>query len=77
MPLFRKKEKKLFGDNITPDCSYCANNAGGIDQVFCSLEKEMKNGKCRKYCYNPLLRKPANAVISLKKDNFSQEDFSL
>lgn len=60
----------LFGNNISPDCSYCHNMVDNI----CVKKKIIKNGKCRKFSYNPLLRVPKVEPNMMK---FSREEFEL
>ncbi len=65
---------KLFGKNIEPDCKYCSYS--GIDKgiMGCQKSKVIKDGKCRSFTYDPLLRIPASVSIS---GNFSPDDFKL
>ena len=44
---------KLFGNNIEIKCEYCANSADAPSGYICTLRKSIKNGKCRKFKYNP------------------------
>lgn len=76
--LFGKKKKKraLFGGDIPPDCAYCQHNSGKSGQVLCSLRSVMKDGKCKLYRYDPLLREPREAP-SIKTEQYSPEDFKL
>lgn len=67
-------KKKLFGNNIQPDCSCCNYFVEDSESVYCLKNREIKNGKCRKFDYNPLLRVPKSAP---KMMNFSKEDFEL
>lgn len=53
MSLFKNKNS-LFGRNIEPDCEYCANGSAG----GCLKQKEMKNGRCAAFDYDPLRRRP-------------------
>ena len=66
--------KKLFGNNITPNCEYCelAQYSGG--KFICNKNKVLVNNKCRKFKYDPLKRVP-NSTPSL--DKYSLEDFVL
>ena len=66
--------KKLFGNNIQPDCSYCDNLLYNENGAYCKKGKEIKNNKCRKFQYNPLLRTPKNAPAMM---SFSKEGFEL
>lgn len=77
MAVFRKKRKKaLFGANIEPNCSYCRHNSGKEGKTLCSLRLEMKEGKCRKYWYDPLMREP-RSTPPLRAAQYSEEDFKL
>ena len=66
---------KLFGKNIKTDCSYCEHSGfeNGII-VACKKGKVIKDGKCRSFSYDPLMRVPASVSLS---GNFSAEDFKL
>lgn len=66
--------KKLFGNNIKPDCGYCDNYNTEGENGFCEVKKEIKKGKCRKFIYNPTLRVPN---IEAKLMQFSKEDFEI
>lgn len=66
--------KKLFGNNIEPNCEYCDRYNKDEGAYYCEAKKEIKNGKCRKFAYNPTLREPkSEALLS----QFSKEDFEL
>lgn len=62
--------KKLFGKNIEQKCSYCEKsdiNSNG--DVFCKIYRHFKPiGKCRKFRYDPLKRKPTVSPKLLKYD---------
>lgn len=66
---------RLFGNNIEPDCSYCdhciADESGSR---ICMKNTYLEGGKCRKFKYNPLLRKPFKPPVLPK---FSPDDFKL
>ncbi len=66
--------KKLFGNNIQPNCRYCDNLIHNENVAYCKKGKEIKNNKCRKFLYNPLLRAPKKAPALM---SFSKEDFEL
>lgn len=70
-----KKKIKLFGNNIELSCEYCAHSKIQDDVQFCTVNKVLKKGKCRKYLYNPTMRVPKGANDNLQK--FSPEDFAL
>ena len=63
---------KLFGNNIEIKCEYCANSADAPSGYICTLRKSIKNGKCRKFKYNPTLRVPKSteALPEFKKEDF-------
>ncbi len=66
---------RLFGKNIPVDCSYCEHCVESIDGAqFCTKNKAIINGKCRKFSYDPLLRKPFMPPVLPKYD---PEDFEL
>ncbi len=65
--------KKLFGKNITTSCEYCQNF--DFDGGKCVFGRSIgENGKCKKYDYNPTLRKPKADAVMMQ---FSKEDFEL
>ncbi len=66
--------KKLFGNNIEPNCLYCNNYNNETETAFCEEKKEIKKGKCRKFSYNPTLRTPN---IEAQLMQFNKEDFEL
>ncbi len=73
----RKKKKALFGGNIEPNCQYCRRNGSKQgDAPLCTLRLELKDGKCKKYEYDPLRREPRTAPL-LQTDRYSEEDFKL
>ena len=77
MELFRKKKKTpLFGGSVEPSCAYCRHNSGSEGQVLCSLRKERKDGSCKNYQYDPLMREPRVAP-PLRTSQFTVEDFKL
>ena len=50
---------RLFGNNRGANCEYCDNCKQADDNIqICKAKKEILNGKCRGFKYNPLLRKP-------------------
>ncbi len=71
MRFFHSSRSPLFGRKITPACSYCAHAAG---DGSCTLHRVMKNGKCSRYSYDPLLRSPKTAPPVPEHD---AEEFSL
>lgn len=76
--MFGKRRKKaLFGATIELDCRYCRHNgATQGEEPMCTLKLAVKNGKCKKYAYDPLRREPKNAP-PLRSAGFSEEDFKL
>lgn len=75
--MLRKKKKPLFGADIEPNCHYCRQNgASGEKEPLCVLGLQMKNGKCKKYRYDPLRREPRTAP-PLRSEGFREEDFKL
>lgn len=63
---------KLFGNNIDVSCDYCANSKVNNSTQFCTMNKVLKNGKCRKFQYNPIMREPksVNLLKKLKPEDF-------
>ena len=68
--------KKLFGNNITPNCEYCelAQYSGG--KFICTKNKVLVNNKCRKFKYDPCKRIPAKMKV-LNFQKYEDVDFSL
>ncbi len=67
-------KRKLFGNNIEINCSYCQHSKIQNGCQFCVVNKTLKNGKCRKFIYNPIMRVPKQAV---KLQKYYEEDFLL
>ena len=67
-------KKILFGKNIPVNCAYCEYSGIENDIRFCKKSKQVKNGKCRAFKYDPLLRMPNVTVF---KTDFSAKDFKL
>lgn len=67
-------KKKLFGNNIVPSCTYCAHSKNEGKTQFCDANRVLKNGKCRKFDYNPVMRMP-KGMANLPK--FDKDDFVL
>lgn len=65
---------KLFGNNIEVKCEYCSNSANAQSGYICTVKKSIKNGKCRKFKYNPTLRIPES---SPEMQKFRKEDFEI
>ncbi len=68
------KKIKLFGNNIEVSCSYCVHSKINNGAQFCTMNKILKNGKCRKYEYNPMMRVPSKQNVLPK---YKPEDFAL
>lgn len=67
--------KKLFGNNIDTSCEYCSNaEKAGDGVIICKVSREIKDGKCPKFKYNPLLRVP-KTLPNLPK--YDPKDFEL
>ena len=66
--------KKLFGNNIKPECQYCDIAKIEQESFICTKNKEIINNKCKKFVYNPLKRVPKTSPAL---QQFSPEDFSL
>ncbi len=65
-------KKQLFGKNIVPSCAYCVHSKKEGNTQFCDARKVLKNGKCRKFIYNPIMRTPRG---SAKLPTFNNDDF--
>lgn len=66
---------KLFGKNIAVDCEYCDNCIiDSQNAQICIKNRCIKNGKCRSFSYNPLMRKPFKPPVLPK---YNPEDFIL
>ncbi len=67
-------KNKLFGNNISPDCSYCANAFFENGIVACRKSKHISDGKCRSFSYDPLMRVPRTVTL---RGTYTAEDFKL
>ena len=67
-------KKKLFGNDIVPSCVYCEYSKKEGGAQYCTKNKTLINGKCKKFKYNPIMREP-KGMAPLK--SFSKEDFEL
>lgn len=67
-------KKKLFGNNIAPSCSCCSHSKKEGEAQFCDIHRTLKDGKCRKFSYNPIMRTPLGAA---PLPSFKREDFSI
>ena len=66
-----------FDKKLTKYCFYCAHGQylEYSDEVFCTKKGFVqKFGKCIKYKYDPLKRKPDSHDLS---NDYSKEDFTL
>jgi hypothetical protein len=71
-------EKCLFSENVEKNCAYCVHGKASAkgNEIFCKYKGVSFNGEnCRKYKYDPLLRKPRKKAVL--RTGFSEEDFSL
>lgn len=68
------RKNKLFGKNIELSCNYCVHSQIKNDCQFCTANRVIKNGKCRKYSYNPIMRVPMR-MNNLPK--YDPSDFAL
>lgn len=64
----------LFGNNIDVSCDYCHNGQKINGIIICKANKEIIDGKCSKFKYNPLMRVP-KTVPNLP--NYDPKDFEL
>ncbi len=67
-------KKKLFGQNIRPDCSYCENAVIEKEMAYCQKGKRIQNNKCRAFKYDPLMRVPKASTFNKK---YSADDFKI
>ncbi len=67
-------KKKLFGQNISTDCSYCENAVIENEMAYCKKGKRIQQGKCRAFRYDPLMRVPKTAT---QRKKYTSEDFRL
>lgn len=67
-------KKELFGNNIEVDCSYCVFLSEDDEGFFCQKDRVIKNGKCKKFEYNPTLRVPKSDAPLIQ---FNKEDFEI
>ena len=74
---FFKPQKKLFGNNIEPACTYCqfGNPSSDEAMILCSKKGVVAPYfSCTKFVYMPTKRQPKRRP---KMPNFSKDDFSL
>lgn len=67
-------KKKVFGNNIVPSCTYCEFSRTEGEKQYCTKNSTLRNGKCRKFCYNPIMRMP-HTMAPLQQ--FEQESFTI
>ncbi len=67
-------KKKLFGQNIGIDCSYCENAVIENEMAYCKKGRSIQNDKCRAFKYDPLMRVPKVSVFTKK---YSADDFKI
>lgn len=76
MWLFKRiKQNQLFGRNIEPNCRYCIHMFDDDSTAKCMLGKDIENGPCKKYKYDPFSREPKRQ-LSVKND-YDESDFKL
>lgn len=68
------RKVKLFGNNIETSCDYCMHSEIRNGCQFCTVNKVLKNGKCRKFEYNPIMRVPKQQN---KLPKYSADEFVL
>lgn len=68
----------LFNKKIEPSCSYCIHGSQLDDREVICVKKGIVSsaGKCRKFEYDPLSRRPPAPVV-LDTSSFSEDDFTL
>ncbi len=70
--MFGRKKEPLFGNEIEPDCSYCAHGPGPAENCNCKQFGEGETpASCRAFQYDPLRRSP-DAPPPLKKHDPSE-----
>ncbi len=67
-------KKQLFGNNIAPSCAYCAHSKHEGSSQFCEVNRTLKNGRCKKFTYNPIMRAPYG---SAPLPAYDEEEFVL
>ena len=58
----------LFGNNIEVSCEYCHKSQKINGITICRANREIVNGKCSGFKYNPLMRVPKTAPKMPKYD---------
>lgn len=67
-------KNKFFGKNITPDCSYCSHAVLANGGITCQKSRQISEGKCRSFDYDPLMRVPRTITL---RGTYTAEDFML
>lgn len=67
-------KKKLFGQNIKIDCSYCEYAVIENEMAYCKKGRRIQNDKCRVFKYDPLMRVPKVSTFTKK---YSADDFKI
>lgn len=68
------KIPKYFNKKILPQCSYCHYcKIDDQDVYICTINRTIKNEKCSKFFYDPLMRIPDTTpqLADLELDDFS------
>lgn len=66
---------RYFNKDIRPNCEYCANCQIDDKQIYiCTLNRSIKDEKCPKFVYDPLMRVP-DAMPEMPK--FEEDDFKI
>lgn len=68
----------LFKKDIEPSCTYCRYGRPlGNNEIGCiKLGIVSVDGRCKRFAYNPLARKPT-MHLPLNKDRYDEKQFSL
>lgn len=67
--------KKLFGNNIRPECRYCAYCTVNGSEAVCSKKGKVDiRDKCIRFKYDPLMRVPELAPLPRE---YSPEEFKI
>lgn len=72
----KKRKQELFGSQIPLSCAYCRRSSTQPGaQPQCTLGLAPKDGKCKRYEYDPLMREPKKAPGVA--GGYRKEDFEL